>query len=105
MYYTYMIRCEDDSIYTGITTNVEKRFNEHLLKGKKCAKYTRNHAVKKIESVWKSEDRVLASKLEFHIKKLSKKQKEKLIQSNNLEELLSRKVDCSKYIKIKLKKI
>lgn len=102
MYYTYMIRCEDDSIYTGITTNVEKRFNEHLLKDKKCAKYTRNHTVKKIESVWQSEDRVLASKLEFYIKKLSKKQKEELIQSSNLEKLLSQKVDCSKYAKIKL---
>lgn len=32
MYYTYMIRCEDNSIYTGITNNLEKRINEHLLK-------------------------------------------------------------------------
>ena len=31
MYYTYMIRCKDNSIYTGMTNNLEKRFNEHLL--------------------------------------------------------------------------
>lgn len=100
MYYTYMLRCEDNSIYTGITTNVERRFEEHLLKKEKCAKYTRYHTAEKIESVWESENRALASKLEFHIKALSKKQKEELISSNNLEELLSEKVDCSKYKKL-----
>lgn len=100
MYYTYMLRCEDNSIYTGITTDIERRFQEHIQKNEKCAKYTRNHIVKKIESVWKSEDRVEASKLEFHIKKLSKKNKEELIMSNNLEELLSSKIDCSKYEKM-----
>lgn len=100
MYYTYMLRCQDDSIYTGITTNVERRFEEHILKKEKCAKYTRYHEVKKIESVWQSENRVLASKLEFHIKALSKKQKEDLILNNNLEELLSEKVDCSKYVRL-----
>lgn len=100
MYYTYMVRCEDETIYTGITTNIERRMKEHTSKGKKCAKYTLNHPVKKIESVWQSENRVLASKLEFHIKTLSKKQKQELILKNNLEELLSEKVDCSKYTKI-----
>lgn len=104
MYYTYMLRCKDNSIYTGITTNIERRFEEHSLKGRKCAKYTRNHTAEKIESIWQSENRVLASKLEFHIKTLSKRQKEELILSNNLEELLSKKVDCSKYIKIELNK-
>lgn len=100
MYYTYMLRCEDNSIYTGITTDIKRRFQEHILKNEKCAKYTRNHKVKKLESIWKSENRVLASKLEFHIKTLSKKQKEKLILSNNFEELLAKKVDCSKYERI-----
>jgi len=104
MYYTYMLRCQDNSIYTGITTNVERRFEEHILKNKKCAKYTRNHNVNKIESVWQSENRVLASKLEFYIKALSKKQKEELILNNNLEELLSEKVDCSKYVRTEINK-
>ena len=104
MYYVYMLRCEDNSIYTGITTNVERRFEEHILKNKKCAKYTRNHDAKKIESVWQSENRILASKLEFHIKSLSKKQKEELISNNNLEEVLSEKVDCNKYARIEINK-
>ena len=43
MYYTYMIRCKDNSIYTGITTNLEKRMQEHFTKDEKCAKYTKKH--------------------------------------------------------------
>lgn len=104
MYYTYMLRCQDNSIYTGITTNIERRFEEHFSKNEKCAKYTRNHTAKRIECVWESENRVLASKLEFHIKTLSKKQKEKLILNNNLEELLSEKVDCNKYLRLESNK-
>lgn len=102
MYYVYILRCEDNSLYTGITTDLERRFEEHLSKNKKCAKYTLNHSVKKIESAWETEDRVSASKLEYHIKKtLSKSQKEELIVKNNLQELLSNKIDASKYSKFK----
>jgi putative endonuclease len=67
-----MLRCEDNSIYTGITTDLEKRMKEHFSKDKNCAKYTLRHSAKKLEAVWKSENRVLASKLEYHIKRLSK---------------------------------
>ena len=100
MYYTYMLRCEDNSIYTGITTNIERRMEEHFTKDKKCAKYTLRHSAKKLESAWKSENRVLASQLEYHIKKLTKKKKEELINKNNLEEILQDKVSIKEYIKI-----
>lgn len=100
MYYVYMLRCVDNSIYTGITTDIKRRFEEHLNKDKKCAKYTMRHEVKKIESVWETEDKSLASKLEYHIKKsLSKEEKEELIKKNNLEELLGEKIDSCKYIR------
>ena len=80
MYYTYMIRCKDQSIYTGITTDIKRRWQEHLKKEEKCAKYTKRHSVLKIETAWETENRILASKLEFHIKKdLTKLKKEKLI--------------------------
>lgn len=98
MYYTYMLRCIDNSIYTGITTNVERRMSEHFSKNEKCAKYTKNHNAKKLELVFKSESRVLASKLEYHIKKLSKSQKEELLSNpEKLDELLKDKIDSSKY--------
>ncbi len=84
MYYTYMLRCEDNSIYTGIATDLERRMKEHFKKDKKCAKYTLIHTAKKLECAWCSENRTLASKLEYAIKRLSKEEKEKLIQMHNL---------------------
>ena len=98
MYYTYMLRCEDNSVYTGITTNVERRMQEHFSQGKKCAKYTKKHKAKKLEAVWKSENRVLASKLEYAIKTLKKEEKEKLI-SNELKliNVFENRLECEKY--------
>jgi len=83
MYYVYMLRCEDNSIYTGITTNVERRMEEHFNKLEKCAKYTKTHTAKKLEVTWEVETRKEASKLEYYIKTLTKKQKEELIKDKN----------------------
>ena len=99
MYYTYMLRCADNSIYTGITTDVARRFAEHSgqISGK-CAKYTG------IDAVWKSENRETASRLEYYIKKLPKNKKEQLIDDrDNLKKFLSDKVDCSAYKPINFK--
>lgn len=85
MYYTYMLRCQDNSIYTGITTDVERRMKEHFEQNEKCAKYTRRHEAKKLEAVWKTTNRALASKLEYAIKQLTKLQKEELIVTNRLK--------------------
>ena len=57
MYYTYMIRCKDNYIYTGITTDLERRFEEHSKKTVKCAKYALNHDVDKIEAAWEPKER------------------------------------------------
>ena len=104
MYYTYILRCKDNSLYTGITTDLERRLKEHREKGQKTAKYTLTHCAEKIEVAWQSENRVLASKLEYHIKKLNKKQKEDLIKNSKcLGELLSEKIDTEKYKVIKYK--
>ncbi len=97
MYYTYMLRCEDNSIYTGITTDIARRVEEHSSGTKKAAKYTSTHAVSKVEIAWKSENRSLASKLEYWIKTLTKQQKEELIQKKHLEEYLNHKLDVTQY--------
>lgn len=101
MYYTYILRCEDNSLYTGMTTDVERRMEEHFSKNKKCAKYTLRHKAKKLEGVWESQTRKLASKLEYQIKTLSKSQKEELIKMNDLEKLLGEKIEVCQYQKIK----
>lgn len=101
MYYTYMIRCIDNSIYTGITNDLKRRMSEHFEKTEKCAKYTLRHTPKKIEAVWESEDRALASKLEYHIKSLKKYDKEILIKYDvKISDILSNKIDCNLYRRI-----
>ena len=84
MYYTYMLRCSDNSIYTGMTNNLEKRLNEHKTKSKNGAKYTKSHDVTKLETAWKSKEKSLACKLEYQIKNLTKQQKENLINGEKL---------------------
>ncbi len=98
MYYIYMLRCEDNSIYTGITTDLERRMTEHFEKNERCAKYTNSHTPKKLEKVWKTTTKSLASKLEYHIKKLTKMNKENLINgTSQLKDVLSDKIDCELY--------
>ena len=99
MYYVYMLRCEDNSIYTGIAKDLEKRIEEHFSKNEKCAKYTKSHTAKKLEQAWKTQDKSSASKLEYAIKKnLSKNQKEELIKNSTLlEKYLGERIDVSMY--------
>ena len=90
MYYTYMIRCSDNSIYTGMTNNLERRIEEHITKDKRGAKYTKSHNAEKS----------LACKLEYQIKTLTKQQKENLIKGEKISKYLRGKVDCRRYRKI-----
>lgn len=99
-YYTYILRCEDNSLYTGITTDIERRMKEHFNKTKKCAKYTKNHTPIKLEAVWQSKNRVLASRLEFYIKTLQKNEKEELIKKDDLEKFLGDKIEAIEYKKV-----
>lgn len=84
MYYVYMLRCENNFLYTGITTDVERRFNEHK-SGTKGAKYTKAHKPLGVEAVWAALKKGDALKLESKIKKLSKSEKEDLIQNGSKE--------------------
>lgn len=102
MYYTYMLRCSDNSIYTGITTDVSRRFAEHQgrIPGK-CAKYTGSRQAVSIDAVWQSESRETASRLEFYIKKLPKEKKERLIAENdNFAKFLGSKLDADTYTRV-----
>ena len=82
--YTYMIRCTDGSVYTGITKDVERRMQEHKSKGKECAKYTRTHTFQKLEALFEASSWSDAAKLEYAIKRLPKKRKEELIANPSL---------------------
>ena len=71
---------------------------EHKEKGVKSAKYTKNHEFLKLECVWECDNRGLASKLEYKIKQLDKKQKEELIINKNLKQYFRNILDCDEYI-------
>lgn len=80
MYYVYILRCEGNTLYTGITTDVKRRFAEHSEGKIKGAKYTRARKPLRIETVWQVDNKIDASKAEYRIKKLTKAQKELLIE-------------------------
>lgn len=78
MRYVYIVRCNDNSLYTGITNDIEKRIDDHNT-AKNWAKYTK--ARRPVILVWSQEvnDKSIASKLECKIKKMTKNEKEKMI--------------------------
>ncbi len=73
MWYVYIIQCKDKTLYTGITTDVVKRFRAHQ-EGSGAA-YTASHPPQKIVYKEKISSRSLALKREAYIKKLSRKEK------------------------------
>ena len=80
VYYVYIVRCEDDSLYTGIATDVTQRLREHLSQRVPGAKYTRARKVVALEMVGRTHGRSAASKLEYRIKRLSHEGKLELVE-------------------------
>jgi len=80
MWFVYILRCSDGSLYTGVTTNLYRRVNEHN-NSNKGAKYTRTR--QPVELVWSAEcgSRSEAMKREASIKKLDRPKK--LLLVNN----------------------
>ena len=79
--YVYIIECEDGSLYTGIAKNVVQRLRQHYHHLSGCAKYTLSHQMKDIRAVWETEEKITACRLEYWIKRLTRKQKLELIES------------------------
>lgn len=85
-WFVYILECADKTLYTGITTDVKRRVEQHN-KGV-GAKYTRARLpVKPVFSI-EVADRSGASKMEYRIKRLSKRQKLALISENKTGYLL-----------------
>ena len=81
----YILECRDDSLYCGITNNLEKRLKQHNGEIKGGAKYTRSHLPCKLVYKEKAASRSEASQREAIIKKMSKDDKQALI-NNMLED-------------------
>jgi len=79
MYSLYIIECSDHSLYTGITTDVARRFLEH--KNKKGGHYTSSKKVVRVVYTEKHSDRSSALKREAEIKSWSRQKKLNLIKT------------------------
>ncbi len=79
-FYTYMVRCSDGTLYTGYTNDLEKRVETHNLG--KGARYTRSRLP--VELVYHEEfaTKEEAMSREWHIKRLTRTEKERLINGS-----------------------
>lgn len=78
-YWIYILRCDNNNYYTGYTTDLARRYQEHLTGTAKC-KYTRSFKPVGIAQSWQlSCAKSKAMRIEKHIKKMSKQEKEQLI--------------------------
>ena len=79
-WYIYMLKCGDDSIYTGSTNNIERRLKAH--QSGKGAKYTKSHLPVKLVYSEELPDKSSALKREAEIKNMSRKEKLEIISKN-----------------------
>jgi len=77
MHYVYVLRCADDTLYTGYTTDVERRVAEH--DAGEGAKYTRGRTPVDLVHVESFESRSAALSREHEVKSLSRARKERLV--------------------------
>lgn len=80
-YSVYILRCAGDRLYTGITTDPDRRCSEHS-GSKRGAKFTRAFRPEAIVALWETDSRSHALVLEARIKKLTRRQKDALIAEN-----------------------
>jgi len=78
MWYVYILRCKDDSFYTGISVDVEKRVKRH--NSPKGAKYTRTRRPVELLYTEKFNTKIEAIKREIEIKRFSRENKRRLIK-------------------------
>ncbi len=83
MYHLYILLCVDGSLYTGITTDVDRRFAEH--QSGKGANYTRAHKPLRIVFTEEHPDRSRALIREAEIKRWTKEKKLAFIQGVSLD--------------------
>lgn len=93
-WHVYIVCCKDNSYYTGITTDLSRRINEHN-SPKKGARYTRSRRPVELAYFEKAASRAVAARREYQIKKLTPAGKKQLIKTYKpLKPALSTKPDA-----------
>ncbi|MGE0490331.1 MAG: GIY-YIG nuclease family protein [Vulcanimicrobiota bacterium] len=84
-----MVRCADNALYTGISTDVDERLRQHQ-EGERGAKFLRGRGPLQLAFSAPLGDRSLASRAEYLVKRLSKASKERLVEGSlKLEQVLT----------------
>ncbi|MCI5899990.1 MAG: GIY-YIG nuclease family protein [Firmicutes bacterium] len=78
--YTYIVRCQDDTLYTGWTTDLARRITAH--NSGKGAKYTKSRSPVELVYYESFTDKREAMRREYAIKQLARKEKENLIRQH-----------------------
>ena len=84
IYYVYILKCRDGSLYTGITSNPENRFAEH--NQGRGSKYVRSRLPAEPVYILACPSKSQALKTELFIKKLSRRKKVELIEKNTFDQ-------------------
>lgn len=79
-WFVYVVRCADDTLYTGITTDTQRRMDEHNAGAPSGARYTRNRRPVTLAYVESAANRGVATQRERAIKKLDRRRKLELCQ-------------------------
>jgi putative endonuclease len=79
-WYLYLIRCRDDTLYTGISTDVDRRFAQHRSEGYSGSKYLKGRGPLSLVFKEKLGSKSLALKVEYRVKRMTKARKEKLVK-------------------------
>lgn len=81
-WYLYMVRTAKGALYTGITTNVERRFAEHQAGGPKGARSLRGKGPLELVFTAEVRDRSVASRMEWQLKQWPRARKEALVRGD-----------------------
>lgn len=84
----YLIRARDNSLYCGVTTDIARRFNEHQENGTKTAKYLRGKQPLRLAWSYEVGTKQQAMSLEWKIKRLAKREKERLCTEHDRIQVL-----------------
>ena len=88
-----MLKCIDESLYTGSAKDVTKRIKEHFDGGARCAKYTRSHPPKEVVAIWICNEKSDAIKIEYRIKTMMREEKKKFYETGEIPEKIKAKLE------------
>jgi putative endonuclease len=80
-WFLYVVHCSDDTLYTGVTTDISRRIREHNT-GSRGAKYTKTRRPVRLVYWVDFKDRSTAQRAEYKFKKLTRKQKNEVINEH-----------------------